>query len=110
MIVGVIICALVGVICIVLGISNCKGNISSLHEYHRNRVADEDILPFGKAVGSGIIITGASALIFAAASLWGELANNATIITIGTALLLIGLAVGIGVCIYATKKYNKGVF
>ena len=38
----------VGVICIVLGIINMRGNISSIHSYHRRRVAKENILPFGK--------------------------------------------------------------
>ena len=47
-----------GVLLIVLGISNCKGNISSLHRYHRKRVTEEDRIPFGKLVGTGTIIIG----------------------------------------------------
>ena len=46
-----IVSALVGVVCIVLGISNMKGNISSLHSYHRSRVSEEDRIPFGRMVG-----------------------------------------------------------
>ena len=46
-----IVTALVGVVCIVLGISNMKGNISSLHSYHRNRVSEEDRIPFCKNSG-----------------------------------------------------------
>ena len=45
---GNIVTFLVGVICIVLGISNMKGNISSLHSYHRNRVSEEDRDPLRK--------------------------------------------------------------
>ena len=47
---GFIISALIGVICIILGVSNMKGNINSLHSYHRHRVSEEDRLPFGSLV------------------------------------------------------------
>jgi hypothetical protein len=43
---GNIVTFLVGVVCIVLGISNMRGNISSLHSYHRSRVSEEDRSPF----------------------------------------------------------------
>ena len=49
----------VGIICIALGISHRKGNLSLLHSYHKKRVAEEDLLPFGKLVGLGTIIIGA---------------------------------------------------
>ena len=55
---GNIVTFLVGVVCIVLGISNMRGNISSLHSYHRSRVSEEDRIPFGKQVGLGTIIVG----------------------------------------------------
>ncbi|MBR5501332.1 MAG: hypothetical protein IKV74_07385 [Clostridia bacterium] len=55
---------LVGIICIILGISNMRGNISSLHSYHRHRVSEEDVLPFGKKVGQGTIILGAGVIVF----------------------------------------------
>ena len=48
---GNVVAFLVGVVCIVLGISNMRGNISSLHSYHRHRVSEEDRIPFGKQVG-----------------------------------------------------------
>lgn len=47
---------IVGVVCIVLGISNMRGNISSLHSYHRKRVSEEDRVPLGKKVGLGTIL------------------------------------------------------
>ena len=37
-----------GFILCVLGCMNMKGNISSLHWYHRQRVTEEDRKPFGK--------------------------------------------------------------
>ena len=49
---------IIGLIIIIIGILNMKGNISLLHSYHRKRVKKEDIIPFGKKVGIGNIIIG----------------------------------------------------
>ena len=53
----------IGLVLIVMGISNRKGNISSLHSYHRKRVKEEDVLPFGKLVGVGSIIVGCTIIV-----------------------------------------------
>ena len=53
---GFIVSIIVGVVCIVLGISNMRGNISSLHAYHRAKVSEEDRIPFGKRVGLGAVV------------------------------------------------------
>ena len=37
--------AVVGVVIIVIGILNIKGNITMLHSYHRKKVKEEDIIP-----------------------------------------------------------------
>ena len=63
-----IVAFLVGVIFIVLGISNMRGNISSLHSYHRHRVSEEDRIPFGKQVGLGTMIVGIGIIIFSVLS------------------------------------------
>ena len=60
---GFVVSFLVGIVCIVLGISNMRGNISSLHSYHTHRVSEEDRIPFGKMVGLGTIIVGAGIMI-----------------------------------------------
>ena len=39
---------IIGLIIIIIGILNMKGNISLLHSYHRKRVKKEDIIPFEK--------------------------------------------------------------
>lgn len=44
---------IIGVLISALGIMNMKGNISSLHWYHRQRVSPNDVKPFGKSVGFG---------------------------------------------------------
>ena len=45
-----------GTLISVLGIVNMTGNISSLHEYHRHRVTEEDRKPFGRLVGMGLFV------------------------------------------------------
>ena len=86
---------LVGVIFIVLGISNMKGNISSLHSYHRNRVSEEDRIPFGKQVGLGTIIIGISIIIFSVMSAVTLYTENNIFTLVGTAVLIVGIIVGL---------------
>ncbi len=102
--------AALGALIAIIGIINMKGNISSLHSYHRNRVADEDIKPFGKKVGLGTVICGISCIFFGAMLLVYELTENDLFSLLGTAGLIIGLAVGITISLLAINKYNKGLF
>ena len=44
---------IVGIILCILGITNIKGNISSIHWYNRTKVKPEDVKKYGKAVGTG---------------------------------------------------------
>lgn len=105
-----IITALLGAVCIALGISNRRGNISTIHSYHRKRVAEDDILPFGKMVGLGMIIVGISLIIMGGASFAAGILSNSIYTAIGAAIMTIGLAVGLGISLYAIIKYNKGLF
>ena len=100
----------VGVICIVLGIFNFKGDISSLHSYHRHRVSEQDRLAFGRLVGSGTIIIGVSIVLLGTFMILTELTGIAVFTAVGTALMIVGLGVGLGMSFYAMKKYNKGIF
>ena len=63
-----IVALIVGIICIVLGTLNMRGNISSIHSYHRHRVKEEDVIPFGKGVGLGTVIIGVAIIIFSVLS------------------------------------------
>ena len=56
--------AALGLIIIVIGIVNMCGNISSLHSYHRNRVAPEDVKPMGRIVGLGTLLVGIGMVAF----------------------------------------------
>ena len=105
-----IVTILVGLVCIILGISHIKGHISSLHSYHRKRVSEEDRLPFGRIVGLGTIIIGTSLIVFGALTLIADQSNNPVFITVGTIIMVSGLAIGLAIAFYAMIKYNKGIF
>ena len=105
-----IVAFLVGVLCIVLGISNMRGNISSLHSYHRHRVSEEDRLPFGKQVGLGTVIVGIGIIIFSVLSAATVYTENNIFTLIGTAVLIVGIVIGLIMSFKAMIKYNKGIF
>ena len=94
---------IIGFSLIILGIINMKGNISMLHSYHRKRVKKEDIIPYGKKVGTGIIIIGISIIIAGVFTIF-----NYT--SISNIILIIGLVVGTIIIFCAMFKYNKVIF
>ena len=107
---GNIVTFLVGVVCIVLGISNMRGNISTLHSYHRHRVSEEDRIPFGKKVGLGTMVIGVGIIIFSVLSTATLYTENNIFILIGTAVLIVGIVAGLIISFKAMIKYNKGIF
>lgn len=107
---GFVISFLVGVVCIILGISNMCGNISSLHSYHRHRVSEEDRIPFGKKVGLGTIVCGCAIMMFSVLSVISLYTEKQMFVLLGTVILIVGLVFGLGISLYAMIKYNKGIF
>ena len=107
---GNIVVFLVGVVFIVLGISNMRGNISTLHSYHRHRVSEEDRIPFGKQVGLGTMIIGIGIIIFSVLSAVNLYTENNIFTIIGTVVLIVGIIVGLIMSFKAMIKYNKGIF
>ena len=101
---------IIGIVCIVIGITNRKGNISTLHSYHRNRVSEEDRLPFGKMVGLGMMIVGVGLILMGALNFIATTLQNAIFTYIGTGAMILGLVAGLGISFYAMIKYNKGIF
>ena len=101
---------LVGVVCIALGISNMRGNISTLHSYHRSRVSEEDRIPFGKQVGLGTVLVGIGVIIFGILSAVTLYTEKEIFVVIGTAILGIGIVAGLFISFKAMIKYNKGIF
>ena len=101
---------LVGVVLIIFGISNMKGNISSLHSYHRHRVSEEDRIPFGKQVGLGLVIIGVGIIIFSILSAITLYTENNVYISVGTVVMIASMVVGLVLSFKAMIKYNKGIF
>ena len=105
-----IVTIIVGLVCIAIGISNRKGNIHSLHSYHRSRVKEEDRIPFGKQVGLGMIVVGIGIVVYGALSLVSLNMDNTICMLIGTGVMIVGLIAGLGIAFAAMKKYNGGIF
>lgn len=101
---------IIGAVIIILGIFNMRGNIASIHRYHRHRVTEENVLPFGRLVGLGTVIIGVSVILFGLLSFLTEILKNDTYTLIGSVMIIVGLIIGMGLSFYAMIKYNKGIF
>ena len=101
---------IIGIFISILGVSNMKGNISSIHRYHRKRITDENRLPFGRMIGLGTIICGVSIVIFGCLSFAAVKTQIDLFAIIGTVIVVVGLVIGIALSLYAMIKYNKGIF
>ena len=107
---GNVISFLVGVVCVVLGISNMQGNINSLHSYHRHRVSDEDRLPFGKKVGLGMVLIGCAVMLFSILAAAATILDQQIYLWIGFGVLIAGFLVGMVITFRAMIRYNGGIF
>ncbi len=105
--VGLLIPIIIGIICIVIGVPNRKGNIDTLHSYHRKRVKEEDWFFFGRLLGLGMIVIGISLLVYAALVLIGAHFNNYICIYIGMFACIAGVFSGLVICFHAMAKYYK---
>ena len=101
---------IIGIFISILGVSNMKGNISSIHWYHRKRITEENRLPFGRMIGLGTIICGISIVIFGCLSFIAEKTQIDLFTIIGTVIVVVGLVIGLALSLYAMIKYNKGIF
>lgn len=110
MLIGLITTSLVGLVAVVLGIINMTGNISSVHEYHRKRVSEENRKPFGRLVGLGTVLIGVSVIVFGAFLFVFEKTEIWSLMIIGNVALLAGMVAGLAISFYAMKKYNGGIF
>lgn len=93
-----------------LGIINTKGNLSSIHWYHRQRVSETDRKPFGKLVGLGTFLIGAALIAFGVFSFLYEQTQRECLNVVGTILLPLGFAAGMILSLHAMFKYNHGIF
>lgn len=105
-----IISGIVGIVLIVIGIMNIGGNVSFLHSYHRKRVSEENVKPFGKIVGIANIIMGVSLIVLGIFSAITYFNEQNVYELIGLIIFAVGLFTGLGMSFYAMRKYNKGIF
>lgn len=94
---------ILGVFLIVIGVMNILGNISTIHWYNRTRITEETRRPYGKTVGTGTLIIGASIVI---SSLLSLIFNNDLFMLI----TILGCVIGLAFILYGQFKYNKGIF
>ena len=101
---------ILGIFIIVMGVANMKGNLSTIHWYHRKRVTEENQKPFGRLVGLGTVIIGAALVVYCLLCFISKQAQISLIETLANVLLIVALAFGLGLSFYAMIKYNKGIF
>ncbi len=94
---------ILGLVFIFLGVVNFKGNISSIHWYHRRNIKKENVRIYGKLMGVGTIIIGLSMLVTGVIKIFYKNENIDYII-------VVGLIIGIILMLYAQIRYNKGIF
>lgn len=92
-----------GILFIVIGTMNMKGDISSIHWYHRTRIKKEDIKKYGLLVGIGTLLIGISMILTVLIQIIFD-------IEFFEYLIIIGLVIWFVLFIYAQIKYNKGIF
>ena len=102
MIIGILIEATVGILCIVLGFLIWKKQkISLIHDYHYRNVKEEDVPSYTRQIGSGLIIIGSGILLTGML----DLLNS----SLWWIPLIIGFSLGLIVIIKAQKKYNGSI-
>ena len=92
-----------GVLLIVLGAFNIKGNIATVHWYNRRKVTKENQLPYCRLMGSGTLIMGIFMIISAVVQALVSIES-------GSYVLLFGIIAGLTLTLAAQLKYNKGIF
>lgn len=100
---GYILLIAVGVVLSILGILNIRGNITTMHWYHRTKVTEADVPKYGKWMGMGTLAIGVSCLITAVLQMlfdWEPLAYT----------IIVGIVVGLAMMLYGQIKYNRGLF
>lgn len=105
-----IITVALGLVLLIIGISNLRGNINTMHSYHRKRVTPENVKPFGKLVGIGTIMISVSIIALAVLMFIFEKTQNNVYLVIGVVQTITLFVIGMGLNFYAMIKYNKGIF
>ncbi|MBE6559681.1 MAG: DUF3784 domain-containing protein [Ruminococcaceae bacterium] len=90
------------VIFVGMSIAIYRGKTDLIHDYHQTKVTDKSA--YGKAFGKAMFVIAAALLLSGIIGLFDSFAM------IAVAVLIAGLAVGIGCIVAVQRKYNKGIF
>ena len=86
----------------VLGVAIYNGRTDLIHDYHQTKVTDKTA--YGKAFGKAMLVIAAAMLLSDIIGLFENL------VVIAVAILMVGLAIGIGCIVAVQIKYNNGLF
>lgn len=92
-----------GGIFMALGVFNLRGNIASIHWYHRRKVTKQDQKPYCRLMGAGTVIIGAGTACYAVL----EPVFQADWVDY---LEICCVVAGLAIMCFAQFKYNKGIF
>lgn len=92
----------IGLLIVVLGVVNMRGNVSTIHWYNRMRVKEEDLPQYGKVLGLGTIVIGVGMIFAYLMTLWNE--------HYVSHFLIISSVIGFLIMLYGQLKYNNGIF
>ncbi len=92
-----------GLLIVLLGITNLKGNISSIHWYNRTRITEETKPKYAKLMGISALIMGIALTLTGILLFFVE---SQLVHFIG----VLGCIAGVIIMLYAQFKYNKGIF
>ena len=96
-----------GILFIVIGVINIKGDISTIHWYNRTRITEQTRHKYGKLMGSGTVIIGGGLIVSAILNM--VIKSNVSAI-IDDVIGFVTVVVGVGLVLYAQIKYNQGIF
>ena len=97
-----IIMFLTGALIAGLGLAIYRGKTDLIHSYHQTRVTDP--AAYGKAFGRAMFVIAAALVL---SGLIG-LVDRTSFLSV--AVLMVGLAIGIGCIIAVQHRYNQGIF
>ena len=100
----------IGLVFVVISIMNFNGNIKMMHSYHIKNIKEEDVKPFGRLIGIGMLIVSIAIISLGALMIPATLLEDEMYTTISYFISVPLFVIGIGIAIFAVKKYNKTIF
>lgn len=92
-----------GLLLILMGILNLRGDLSSIHWYNRRKVAAEHRSAYGRCMGAGSAAIGGGLLLTGLLQLARPMEARYLI-------ALLGVILGLGLMLYGQFRYNRGIF